>query len=173
MLLGMVTVLATTCSVTDEPNRAEPTSTTSPSATAATDSTSTTTTVPVSAGLIRIGPASYDLDVTCIAPGAGELLAVGVGRDVNDKPVEAFVQAFLGEPYVGLRVGTGQEEVLFESRLEGVLEFSIADDVLRFPEVDFVTDLDLVSGEFTPAGLGSVVIECRAYEDELPPTMFR
>ena len=42
----------------------------------------------------------------------------------------------------------------------------------QFPEVDFVTDLDLETGEFVPAGIGSVEVVCRSYERELAPVPF-
>ena len=161
-------LLIAACSAYDEPNLGKPPTTTVAPVVAST----TTQAVQLSVGLIRIGPAAYDLDFTCIAQGAGEVLAVGFGTDVNGKRVEAWVQAFLSDPYVDLKVGEGDEEVVFQPRLEGVLEFDLVDDVLRFPVVDFVTDLDLETGEFTPAGVGSVVVECRIYDDELPPYLF-
>ena len=129
---------------------------------------SDTATIPHSVGLVRVGPSTYDLVFTCVDGGAGEILAVGVGRDVNNKPVEAFVQAFVGEPYVGLKVGDEGEEVLFEPRLGVLLDFTFGHDIVRFDNVDFVTDLNIDTGEYTPAGIGSVVVECRSYEAELP-----
>lgn len=121
-----------------------------------------------SVGLVRIGPAAYDLVFSCVDRGAGEVLAVGIGRDINDKPVEAFVQAFVAEPYIGVLVGGAGEQVLFEPRLGVPLDFSFEYDIVRFDSVDFVSDLDLNSGEFTPAGIGSVVVECRSYERTVP-----
>ena len=93
---------------------------------------SDTTTIPHSVGLVRVGPSAYDLVFTCVDGGAGEILAVGVGRDINNKPVEAFVQAFVGEPYVGLKVGDEGEEVLFEPRLGVLLDFTFGHDIVRF-----------------------------------------
>lgn len=168
--LPFVVALAVTgCSVTDEPNLGTPPTTTT---TVATTSTSTTTTLPPSVGLVRIGPSAYDLTFTCIAPGAGEILAVGLGTDVNGRRVESYVQAYVGEPFVGVVVGEGDNAVRFEPRIDRRLEFDLVDDVLRFDDVDFVSDLDLETGEFTPAGVGSVVVECRSYEEELPPSLF-
>ena len=133
-----------------------------------TSAASVATTIPHSVGLVRVGPSAYDLVFTCVDGGAGEILAVGVGRDVNNKPVHAFVQAFVGEPYVGLKVGDEGEEVLFEPRLGVLLDFTFGHDIVRFDNVDFVTDLNIDTGEYTPAGIGSVVVECRSYEAELP-----
>ncbi len=126
------------------------------------------TTIPHSVGLVRVGPSAYDLVFTCVDRGAGEILAVGVGRDVNNKPVHAFVQAFVAEPYIGVEVGEPGEKVLFEPRLGVLLNFIFDHDIVRFDNVDFVTDLNIETGEFTPAGIGSVVVECRSYETELP-----
>ncbi len=129
------------------------------------------TTIPHSVGLVRIGPSAYDLVFTCVDGGAGEILAVGVGRDVNNKPVHAFVQAFVAEPYIGVEVGEQGETVRFEPRLGVLLDFTFDHDIVRFDDVDFVTDLNIETGEFTPAGIGSVVVECRSYEIELPDTV--
>ena len=62
----------------------------------------------------------------------------------------------------------GEEPVLYEASLERVLEFSFADDVLRADGVDLVVELDLEALTGLPAGVGSVVVECREYLDELP-----
>lgn len=138
-----------------------------------TSAPSSETTIPHSVGLVRIGPSAYDLVFTCIDGGDGEILAVGVGRDVNNKPVEAFVQAFVTEPYIGLEVGQAGEKVRFEPRLGVPLSFTFDHDIVRFDNVDFVTDLNIETGEFTPAGIGSVVVECRSYETEIPDGVSR
>ena len=121
-----------------------------------------------SVGLVRVGPVAYDLVFSCVDGGEGEILAAGVGRDVNNKPVHAFVQAYVGEPYVGLEVGEEGEEVLFEPRLGALLDFTFDHDVIRFDNVDFVAELDIETGEYTPAGIGSVVVECRSYTTKIP-----
>ena len=95
-----------------------------------------------------------------------------VGADVNGLPVVGYVRAFLGAPYVALQVGEGPEAVLFEPRLEGTLPFDLTDVGVTFEEVDFVTELDLESGEFTPAGIGSVYVACLDYVRALPPIPF-
>lgn len=138
-----------------------------------TSAISSETTIPYSVGIVRIGPSAYDLVFTCVDGGAGEILAVGVGRDVNNKPVQAFVQAFLAEPYIGLEVGEQVEKVRFEPRLGVPLGFTFNHDIVRFDNVDFVTDLNIDTGEFTPAGIGSVVVECRSYETEIPEGLAR
>jgi hypothetical protein len=160
------------CSVEDGAGAPEEPVATTPSTTVtvAAPGSTTTTAAPVSAAVVRIGPARYDLEARCAAPGAGEVQVALTGTDVNGLPVVGYVQAFLGEPYVGMQVGEGREAVLYESRLDEVLDFELANDILTFAEVDFVSGLDLESGAFTPAGIGSVAVECRGYERELPPT---
>lgn len=160
-LLCLFTVFVAGCSLLDDaddndatPNVEEP--------------AASATAVPQSVGLVRIGPAAYDLVFTCVDGGAGEIFAAGVGRDVNDKPVHAFVQANVGEPYIGLEVGEEGEKVLFEPRLGVLLDFNFDHDIIRFDNVDFVTELNIETGEYTPAGIGSVVVECRSYETEVP-----
>ncbi len=133
-----------------------------------TSSVGSTTTIPHSVGLVRVGPSVYDLVFACVDSGAGELLAVGVGRDQNDKPVRAFVRAHVAEPYIGVEVGEEGEEVLFEPRLGVLLDFTFQHDIVRFDDVDFVAGLNIDNGEHTPAGMGSVVVECRSYETGLP-----
>ncbi len=160
-LLCLFTVFVAGCSLLDDaddngatPNVEEP--------------AASETAAPQSVGLVRVGPAAYDLVFTCVDGGAGEILAAGVGRDVNNKPVHAFVQAYVGEPYVGLEVGEEGEEVLFEPRLGVLLDFTFEHDIIRFDNVDFVTELNIETGEYTPAGIGSVVVECRSYETKIP-----
>lgn len=161
-LLCLFAVFVAGCSLlddTDDDNGATPD---------AEESAAGETATPQSVGLVRVGPAAYDLVFTCVDGGAGEILAAGAGRDVNNKPVHAFVQAYIGEPYIGLEVGEEGEEVLFEPRLGVLLDFTFEHDIIRFDNVDFVTELDFETGEYTPAGIGSVVVECRSYETEVP-----
>jgi len=164
-------VLGASCSVQDQPNRrAESTSTTEAVSTAPVVPADTAPPASVSVGLVTVGDARYSLDFDCFAPGAGEILAIGVGIDpITETRVEAYVQAFLGTPYLGIEVAAvGEEPVLYEAALERVLEFSFADDVLRADGVDLVVELDLDALTGTPAGVGSVVVECREFLDELP-----
>lgn len=115
-----------------------------------------------------MGDTVYDLTVTCYAPGAGEVLAIGVGTAPDTgEPVEAYVQAYLGAPYVGLRVGSG-EGSLIESSFDGSLDLYLQDDRIRASAIRFVRGLDLETGEGEPAGVGQIEIECRHYEDDLP-----
>lgn len=144
-----------------------PTPTTDTTA-ASTTTPSTTQPPPRSTGMIRVGDTVYDLIVRCYAAGAGEVLAIGVGTAPDTgEPVEAYVQAYLGSPYVGLRVGTG-EDALMESSLEGSLDLYLQDDRIRASAIRFVRGLDLATGAGEPVGVGQIEIECRHYEDELP-----
>lgn len=146
---------------------AVPTATTDPTTTS-TAATSTTEPPPRSTGMIRVGDTVYDLTVTCYAAGAGEVLAIGVGTAPGTgEVVEAYVQAYIGEPYVGLRVGTG-EDALIESTLEGSLDLYLQENRIRASAIRFVRGLDLATGAGEPAGVGQIEIECRHYEDESP-----
>ena len=161
--------MAAGCSVQDGPTGTLAPTTTRPTTTTV---ATTTTAGPVSSAVIEIGPALYELDAVCAAGGAGEVEVAVVGTDVNGRRVVGLVRAFLGEPYVGIQVGEGDEAVLFEPRLEGVLPFEVEGAAVSFPEVDFVTGLDLETGEFVPAGLGTVTVECLEFERELPDVPF-
>lgn len=136
-----------------------------------TSTTVATTTVrppPASEGFIRIGDTFYELTVTCYAAGAGEVLAIGVGTAPDTgEPVEAFVQAYLGSPYVGMRIGSG-EGSLIESSLDESLDLYLNDDSIRASAIRFVRGLDLETGAGEPVGVGQIEIDCRHYETEVP-----
>ena len=153
--------VAAGCSGDDD---AAPATTTEPPASAASDAEVTTTVPPTSSGVVTIGDRRHELDVTCVAPGAGEVLALGIGESDDGERVEAYVQAFVGEPYVGIEVG----DTLYEAAFDGTLELFLQDDRIRASAIRFVTDLDLETGEGTFEGVGSVEIECLAYDEELP-----
>ncbi len=164
-------VVGSACSVQDSPNRRDETDATVPATTETADASPEPAAADAgSVGLLTVGDSQYSLVFDCYAPGAGEILAIGVGTDpLTDTRVEAYVQAFLGTPYFGVEIeAVGEEPVLYEAALEGILEFSFADDVLRVDDVALVTELDLDTLTGIPAGLGSVVVECREYLDELP-----
>lgn len=143
---------------------AAPATTTEPPPSVASDAEVTTTIPPISSGVVIIGERRHELDVTCVAPGAGEVLALGIGESDDGERVEAYVQAFVGEPYVGIEVG----DTLYEAAFDGTLELFLQDDRIRASAIRFVTDLDLETGAGTFEGVGSVEIECLAYDEELP-----
>ena len=122
--------------------------------------------VVLSTGTLTIADVTYELAVNCYAPGAGEVLAIGLGTDPDSGGlVEAYVQAFVGSPYVGVRVGDGP---LIESTFEGPLDLYLQDDVIRASAIRFVRDLDLESGSGTSVGFGAVEILCEYYDEEIP-----
>jgi hypothetical protein len=163
-----ILLLVSACSVQDGP-----TGTANPTFTATTTVAATTTTeAPRSTAVVLIGPARYELDALCAAGGAGEVEVSLSGEDVNGLPVIGYIRGFLGEPYVSLQVGAGDDAVLFEPRLEGTLPFDLTESGVVFAEVDFVSALDLETGEFVPAGLGSAAVKCLDYVRALPPVPF-
>ena len=77
-------------------------------------------------GWIQVGGLTLDLAFTCFAPGAGDVVAVGVGEHpVSGLEVKALVQGFLGRPYVGVMVGG---EVMFEAALDDPLDVYVHDN---------------------------------------------
>ena len=97
----------------------------------------------------------------------GDLLAEGGVRVLFEVRLPGL-QAFLGAPYVGISV-YGAQTITYEAAIDRPLTITYEADILRADDIDLVTDLDLASGDSIAAGTGSVVIECRSYESELPP----
>ncbi|MCS5676168.1 MAG: hypothetical protein NZ600_01360 [Acidimicrobiales bacterium] len=117
-------------------------------------------------GWIQVGGLTFDLAFTCFAPGAGDVVAVGVGEHpMLGQEVTALVQGFLGRPYVGVMVG-GQ--VMFEAALDDPLEVYLHDDKITAGAVRWQEGLDLESGQGEPAGFGAVFVDCPGYESGLP-----
>ena len=117
-------------------------------------------------GWIQVGGLTLDLAFTCFAPGAGDVVAVGVGEHpVSGQEVKALVQGFLGRPYVGVMVG-GQ--VILEAALDDPLEVYLHDDKITAGAVRWQEGLDLESGQGEPAGFGAVFVDCPGYESGLP-----
>jgi len=117
-------------------------------------------------GWIQVGGLTLDLAFTCFAPGAGDVVAVGVGEHpVSGLDVKALVQGFLGRPYVGVIVGG---EVMFEAALDDPLEVYVHDNKITAGAVRWQEGLDLESGQGEPAGFGAVFVDCPGYESGLP-----
>ena len=117
-------------------------------------------------GWIQVGGLTLDLAFTCFAPGAGDVVAVGVGEHpVSGREVMALVQGFLGRPYVGVIVGG---EVMFEAALDDPLEVYVHDNKITAGAVRWQEGLDLESGRGEPAGFGAVFVDCSGYESGLP-----
>ena len=71
-------------------------------------------------GWVQVGGLTFDLNFACFAPGAGDVVAVGIGdHPASGQAIKVLVQGFLGRPYVGLMIA---EEVAFEAALEDPLE---------------------------------------------------
>jgi len=169
--VGLVAALLTTgCSVQDGSGEGPPDrSTTSSSPASTTVPDTEPETAAESVALLTIDDRAFDLTADCFAPGAGELLVLAVGTDAEGGEVQVYAEAFLAGPYLAVRV----DGALLEPSIEVPFEFSIDGDVVRADDVALVRDLDLESGESTPAGVGTLVVECRAYLDELPDSFGR
>ena len=121
---------------------------------------------PPSEGTVEIGDTQYQFTVTCQELGAGEVIVIGSGEDPDSGgAVELYLQAFLGDPYIGLRLADG---TFFEPSLESPLDLYVQEDVIRASAIRFVRDLDLETGTATEAGFGEVEIHCYEYSNELP-----
>lgn len=125
------------------------------------------TTLTPSIGFVQFDGRSHEFDATCHAPGAAEVLAIGSTMSDGGR-IEVYLQAFLGAPYLGISV-TDEQTVVYEAAIDRPLDISYENDVLRVDDVVLVTDLDLETGAGTDAGLGSIVVECRSYQRDLPP----
>ena len=121
---------------------------------------------PRSEGTAEIGEIQYQFAVTCHDLGAGEVVVVGAGDDpVSGGLVELYVQAYIGDPYVGLRLADG---TLIEPSLDSQLDLYVQEDVIRASAIRFVKDLNLDTGEATEVGFGEFEIHCYSYEREPP-----
>ena len=133
-------------------------------------STSVTTTPPVvtgpTNGWVQVGGQTFNLLFTCYAPTAGDVAAIGVGEHPDSGEwIEALIQGFLGQPYVGLRVGASTR---YEAALDEPLNVYVRDDTISVGAIRWERDLDLASGVGEPAGYGTVLVACTDYEAELP-----
>ncbi len=136
-----------------------------PEATAAASSTAPPE-PPPSEGTVEIGETHYEFAVTCHELGAGEVVVVGAGDDpASGGLVELYLQAFLGDPYIGVRLADG---TLIEPPLDSPLDLYLQDDVIRASAIRFVQDLDLDTGSATEVGFGALEIHCYEYTNELP-----
>lgn len=107
------------------------------------------------------------MEVVCYEAGAGEVVAIGQGTTDSGDVVDLLVEAFTGEPYVGLHVG-GPGDVVYEAALDTPLELFVDEDRIVGGAIHFVTDLDLATGQGEGAGVGSVEVVCGRYERGLP-----
>ena len=120
----------------------------------------------LSVATVEVGDRVFKFAATCYAPGAGDLLVLGVAEDPeSDDSVELYLQAFIADPYIGLRLSDG---TLIESALDGPLDIYFQDDAIRVSAVRFVQNLDLGTGEGEDVGLGELEVFCSDYLRELP-----
>ncbi len=132
------------------------------------DAAASSTTVAVPNATIVIGTTTYDFVMTCYAPGAGAVVAVGAGTDpISGHPTRALVQAFFNDPYVGVTIG--DKESVFEPTLDEPIELTFQDDVVHGGAIQFVRNLDLAARVGEPVGIGSVTVTCSGYHAGLPP----
>ena len=117
-------------------------------------------------GWIQVGDRSFDLAFTCYSPGAGDVTAIGVGEHPESgQQVEALIQGFLGQPYVGLTIGGS---VRYEASLDGPLEVFVHDGTISAGAIEWIRGLDLESGVGERIGYGAVFVSCGEYLHDLP-----
>ena len=117
-------------------------------------------------GWIQGGDRSFDLAFTCYSPGAGDVTAIGVGEHPESgQQVEALIQGFLGQPYVGLTIGGS---VRYEASLDGPLEVFVHDGTISAGAIEWIRGLDLESGVGERIGYGAVFVSCGEYLHDLP-----
>ena len=137
---------------------------------------------------VTIGADAYDFEVTCYDAGAGSVIAVGTGTvaspDGSERSTRIFVQAFHGDPYIGITIevpradggtadGSGANEEVFEASLDDSFDLFLEDDVINAEDIKFVRNLDLTQGDGEPVGEGSVHVTCSDYEQGVPPGLER
>ena len=127
-----------------------------------------TTTIPqiVTNGWVQVGDQSFDMEFICYSPGAGDVTAIGVGRHPDSgQPVEALIQGFLGQPYVGLTIAGS---VRYEASLDAPLEVFVHDGTISAGAIEGMRGLDLDSGVGERIGYGAVFVSCGEYVHDLP-----
>ncbi len=118
-------------------------------------------------GTVVIGDTTFEFAMTCYAPGAGSVVAVGKGTEPGTgRSTRVLVQAFFGDPYVGVTVG--DNEIVYEPSLDEPIDLVYQDDVVRGGAIQFVKNLDLQSRLGDVAGLGAVTVTCNNYRSGLP-----
>lgn len=172
--VGLLVVAASACSIDTGGNGAASRPSTTAPATASTtpgsgggapDENATED----STAYVEIAGTAYSLAAACHAAGAGEVVITALTEGLTEPRVELYVQAFLGEPYVGVTVTTGDTTTTYEPGLGVPLAIAQQGDVYRVDDVEFVADLDLDTGDGASITSGTVVVECRSYAVGLPP----
>lgn len=120
----------------------------------------------LSTGEIDAGGDVYRFLATCYDVGAGEVVVTGEGVGPGGEQVDVLVQAFFGEPYVGILTARGQR---IEAALDASIDLVFDDGNLRGEGIEFVTGLELPGGEATRLGEGRLEIRCGSFERDLPP----
>ena len=124
------------------------------------------TTSALTNGWVQVGVEIFDLVFTCYAAGAGDVVAVGVGEDSESgERVEALVQGFLGQPYLGMTVGNS---IRYEASLKEPLDVYVHENTISTGAVRWERNLDLELGGGDVVGFGAVFVECASYENHLP-----
>lgn len=117
-----------------------------------------------SAGEISVGDLTFSFSFECYAAGAGDVLAMGVGENVDGRSTQAIVQAFLGQPYVAVFVGA---DTVYELAIEREADLFVQGSDIRGSALRFVEPTES-AGVGEEAGLGSVTVTCDGFAPGLP-----
>ena len=177
VIMGLATliVLAGCTSTGESSSDSTSTSTTIATTTTSTTTAAVTSTVTVvetvpdpslsSEGHVRVGAVDYEFAFECFEAGAGDVLAVGVGaHPETGETVEAVVQAFFGQPYVGVLFANGD---LIELDVDRQAELFVQDSRIRGTALRFV-QTGTNAGDGEELGLGSVLVACADFAFGLP-----
>lgn len=161
---AVLAVIAIGCASSDGPTTVavDPTTSTAPPTTAP----DVTAPGHDSVATVVIADQTWEFDASCALPGEGEVIVWGTGEDPETgRPAELLLEASAAAPYVGISAG-GR---LLEAALDGPLVLTVDAGTVRGDDITFVADADIETGEGTPAGQGSVLVECAGYESS--PTL--
>lgn len=116
-------------------------------------------------GTIEIEGTSYPFMATCYLPGDGNIEVTGAGHDpATGAPVDLLLRNIPAQPYFGMRIA-GR---MIEASLDSELTFTVDEGRLAATEVEFVRDLDLLSGEGESLGSGRIDVQCDSYVEGSP-----
>jgi len=151
-------VAAAACASSADPVTVDTTTTVAgPSTTISADATP----VHDSSATVVIADQTWEFAATCALPGEDEVIVWGTGEDPETgRPAELLLEASAAAPYVGISAG-GR---LLEAAIDGPLVLTIDAGTVTGDGIQFVADADIETGQGTPVGDGSVLVECLSYQ---------
>jgi hypothetical protein len=116
---------------------------------------------------VVVGDANFELRAACYEAD-GELTVVGEGTDPGSgKPIKGMIRG-PSAAYVGLMFGN--DEYIYEADANADPTLERDGNRLAGDGITFVRDIDLDSAEGSPAGTGSVLVECKSIKTGTAPS---